>query len=166
MVDLTSFKGLKELGFEGFLTIAQLRNGRLDEIPREQGVYLVTSDPGFTAEFLEAGSGGYFKGRNPNVPVSVLQTNWIAGALVINVGKAGGAGSRSTLRRRLEQYLKFGKGMPIGHYGGRYVWQLNNADQLRICWKVTSDEPRDVERELIALFRTRHGARPFANLQD
>jgi len=51
---------------------------------------------------------------------------------------------------------------------GRYIWQLQDARELTVCWKVIGDkDPRDVEKQMIAMFKVEHGGRrPFANLKD
>ncbi|MEV5033964.1 hypothetical protein MRBLMC3_003217 [Sphingobium sp. LMC3-1-1.1] len=164
-MDFVSIDNLREHGFEGFLTVAELAE-RYREIPDAMGVYLVVTPDGFDPQYVERGTGGFFKGRDPNVSAAILSTAWVKGARVINIGKAGGASSSSTLRKRLRQYIRFGQGQAVGHWGGRYIWQLHGCHSLLICWKATEVEPRDVERDLIATFRKKFGARPFANLQD
>jgi len=64
--------------------------------------------------------------------------------------------------------MQFGQGKAVGHYGGRYIWQLQDAKDLVVCWKVTlDDEPRVVEKQMIEEFKAAHGGkRPFANLVD
>lgn len=65
--------------------------------------------------------------------------------------------------------MQFGQGEPIGHWGGRLIWQLKDAKDLIVCWKVLGkdEEPREVEKEMIQAFKKGHdGKRPFANLQD
>ena len=117
--------------------------------------------------FLAEGTGGYFKGRNPNVPVDVLECNWVQGTPVTYIGKAGGSTSNATLRSRVRQYLRFGQGNNVGHWGGRYIWQLENTDNLAVCWKfVTDEEPREIESRLIQMFISDFGKRPFANLSN
>lgn len=165
-MQFTSVDDLRRAGFEGFHTFATLRASRLAEVPRGWGVYAVIAEPRLEPQFLSVGSGGYFKGKNPNVPVAVLAASWVPETIVLNIGKAGGTGSSSTLQKRLDTYLKFGAGKPVGHYGGRYIWQLAGCEMLQLCWMVTEREPRDVERELIETFSRRYGKRPFANLQD
>ena len=60
---------------------------------------------------------------------------------------------------------KDGGGKPIGHWGGRYIWQLEGADELVVCWKPTADSaPREEERALLAQFIEMYGRLPFANL--
>lgn len=62
----------------------------------------------------------------------------------------------------------FGQGKPVSHWGGRLIWQLEDAKDLIVCWKVLEkEEPRNVEKEMIQEFKEQHkGKRPFANLQD
>ena len=62
--------------------------------------------------------------------------------------------------------MRFGSGKNVGHYGGRYIWQLADSDDLVVCWKCVEDSRR-VEAAMIAEFKKNHnGKRPFANLQD
>jgi hypothetical protein len=48
-----------------------------------------------------------------------LIANWVDGAEVVYIGKA------DQLKRRLTQFADFGGGKPIGHWGGRLIWQLH-----------------------------------------
>ena len=56
----------------------------------------------------------------------VLEAKWIGNAQVVYVGKG------DNLRRRLTQYADSGARKPIGHWGGRYVWQLADSADLRL----------------------------------
>lgn len=159
-------KELKQGGFIGFKMVKELRRNPY-EIPQSMGVYAVLYTDDIHPVFVERGVGGFFKGKDPNVSVSELETNWVENTDIVYIGKAGGMSSKATLQSRLIQYLKFGMGKNIGHWGGRYIWQLANADELVICWKPTDDEPREVEAKMIAQFKAEHqGLRPFANLTD
>ena len=69
------------------------------------------------------------------------------------------------IERRLRQYMQFGQGKQVGHWGGRYIWQLDDSDELLVCWKVTeSSIPREVEKELVRAFEKRYKKLPFAIL--
>jgi hypothetical protein len=158
---------LRKAGFEGFKTIKELF---LDdsEIPKVKGVYLVLHLKNTTPEFLSIGSGGYFKGKNPNISIEELKEKWIKHTIVLYIGKAGGENIKATLKSRLRQYLKFGLGKNIGHNGGRLIWQLKNSENLVICWKaLLGEDPAKHESDLIQLFKSKHNSsRPFANLKD
>jgi hypothetical protein len=79
-----------------------------------------------------------------------LSKNWVENSFVVYVGQAGGNDSAATLRKRLKQYLDFGKGKPVGHYGGRLIWQIQHHPEILIAWKVlTKDDPKIIERKLI-----------------
>ena len=159
---------LQAQGFEGFKTMGELMEGSRTQIPVQKGVYVVLRESESAPKFLTEGTGGFFKGKNPNVSIAELEANWVEGTPVVYIGKAGGAGSSATLQKRLGQYLRFGQGCNIGHWGGRYIWQLADSRDLVVCWKVlTSDDPREVELQMITEFKAAHGGnRPFANLMD
>lgn len=61
---------------------------------RRRGVYVVYRDSDEPPHFLEVSSGGHFKGKDPTVPVALLQSAWVSGVRVLNVGKAIGDGLR------------------------------------------------------------------------
>lgn len=164
MVNFNDLDKIKEFGFTGFERIREL-NFDSSVIPDKRGVYFVLIDNPKSASFVIPGTGGHFKGRDPNVSIEELANNWVTSSLVVYIGKAGGSDSSATLRSRLKQYLKFGQGKPVGHYGGRYIWQIQDSENLRICWKQTpTEEPRTVESNLITQFVSVYGKRPFANL--
>jgi len=164
-MNFKNIEELKELGFQGFKKMGDLF---LDSsmIPKTKGVYMVLKldeDP----EFLSVGTGGFFKGKNPNVPIAELKANWVADTIVVYIGKAGKEGSSATLNSRLKQYFGFGQGRDIGHYGGRLIWQLKGSENLVVCWNaLPREDPRMVEANLIREFVSKYSARPFANLAD
>lgn len=161
------FEEYKKQGFDGFKTIAELKRNDAC-IPEQGGVYLVLRGTLEAPKFLETGTGGHFKGKNPNVPLDELQRNWVEGADIVYIGKAGSKDGSATLRSRLRQLVSFGCGNNVGHWGGRYLWQLEDSNDLIVCWlPVIDKEPETVEKELIQSFKIQHsGMRPFANLRD
>jgi len=150
---------LKNTGFTGFKKISELF---LDSsiLPDTNGVYLVLNIDNKPTEFLTVGSGGHFKGKDPNFSLEKLETNWVDNTKVVYIGKA------TSLRSRLRQYLGFGQGKNIGHYGGRLIWQLKDSKDLVVCWKSLTTDPREYEAELIRQFVSVYGCRPYANLRD
>ena len=167
MIDFSTIAGLREAGFAGFASVQALCEARCKSIPEQQGVYLTVAQSGLVPKFLEKSPAGHFKGKDPTVPVSELKENWVPGAIVLYIGKAGGQKSKVTLKARIKQYLAFGRGIRAAHRGGRYVWQIEGAQRLMICWKPTPEkDSREVERVLIGAFKQVYGKLPFANLQD
>ena len=165
---MTEIDKLKAEGFQGFVRMRALMEGSII-LPDLPGVYVVLYTKGEHPQFLDEGTGGFFKQRNPNVALDELEANWVDNAQIVYIGKAGThtKPSSATIRSRLSQYIRFGLGQSVGHWGGRYIWQIRESQDLLVCWKPTEDEPRDVERAMIAQFKSaHHGCRPFANLQD
>ena len=164
---LTAVASLRKQGFDGFVTFAELRGGTRKKIPAVPGVYLVLRDLESCPEFLDVGTGGHFEGKDPNAPIPELKAKWVQGAVIVYVGQAG-SNSKGTLRKRIGQLIRFGQGKPVGHRGGRYIWQLRGAERLLVCWMNVADEdPRKVELELIEAFKSAYSGRlPFANLRS
>lgn len=165
-LDFKSIDNLRRNGFSGFVSVAALRQD-LTPIPDIRGVYMVVRQIGSRPQFRATGSGGHYKGTDPNVPNEELRKNWVEETCVLYIGKAGDEHSQATLRSRLRQYLQFGAGKPIGHKGGRYIWQLEDAEDLLFCWKpLPSGNPPKEEAALLAAFKRQYEGRlPFANLR-
>lgn len=166
-MDFDNLESIKHEGFTGFLTTYHLHESRGIEIPKEKGVYLILRLNQNPPVYLETNPAGRFKDKDPTVTKEVLLDSWVNETQVIYIGKAGSSNQKATLRSRLLQYMDFGFGKPVGHWGGRYIWQLEDAHELQVCWKPTIDESSEiVETRLICIFKERYGKRPFANLKD
>ena len=159
---LTTLDGFQSLGFEGFVSVKELRDGGTNGIPDKAGVYIVLTGPSSVPKFLRKSPAGHFKENDPTVPVKALKSKWVYDALALYFGM-----TRQSLRKRIRTLLLFGQGEPVGHRGGRYLWQIEGADGLLICWKPAPEgkDPRDEEADLIVQFEDLHGSLPFANLQ-
>lgn len=143
-------------GFAGWFSFPEVRDSSL--CPTSGGVYVVSYQGPHPTTFPDISPAGRFKGNDPTVDVASLTANWVADAEVVYIGKA------DQLRRRIRQFADFGAGKPIGHWGGRLIWQLPCPDLLKIAWWETPGRvPVEVEAELIASFRQQHGKPPFAN---
>lgn len=163
-MNFNNIKDLKECGFIGFKTVKELWDNR-SSIPKERGVYLVI-DPNYkNPKFISTGVGGFFKGKNPNVSISELKSNLVPNSRVVYIGKAGSLTGKATLNSRIEQYLRIGQTKNVGHWGGRYIWQIKNHSDLIFCWKPTPNEdPREIEKQLLQKYFQQYNKRPFANL--
>ena len=93
--------------------------------------------------------------------IAELTENYVYDPQTLYIGKA------TNLRKRVGDLLRFGEGEAVGHWGGRYLWQLDDSANFIIAWKSTPDcDPRAVEARMIQDFISLHGKRPFANLKD
>lgn len=155
---------LKQNGFVGFVSITNLTR-IISQVTNDGGVYVILRESDNQPCFLERGTGGFFKGKDPNVSKKELQKNWNDGSSIVYIGKAGHS---SGLRNRLTQLLRFGQGEPVGHWGGRLIWQLSDSSDLIVCWKVIQNkttDPEDVEKKMILEYKAEIGQFPFANLR-
>jgi hypothetical protein len=146
---------LTDMGFVGFVPLRALLP-RCADVPDLPGVYAVVLDTG-PAAFLARSVGGRFKGKDPTVPIHAVEAKWVDDTETVYIGRA------SRLRERLSLLARFGRGDAVGHWGGRYLWQLAALDDLRVCWRLASDAVK-AEHELLDSFEATMGALPFANL--
>ncbi len=150
----------KSEGFDGFIPVRILRESK-SIIPDMKGIYVVLRTSEDAPVFLEKGSAKVLEDKDPNVAEEVLAAKYVSGSQTVYIGKA------TNLRNRLGQLLRFGDGRCINHWGGRYLWQLADAEDLLIAWKViTSENPREVESRMLNDFKNRYGKLPFANISN
>jgi hypothetical protein len=146
---------LKELGFTGFLSLRALTRGAAP-IPSDAGVYAVTLES-TTHSFLDRSVGGHFTRSDPTVSLAALAAKWAEETATLYIGRA------SDLRKRVDLLARYGRGEPVAHRGGRYLWQLAEHAQLRVCWRPETD-PTRAETELLEDFESAVWQLPFANL--
>ena len=156
---------LRRKGFEGFVPVKKLREQYVGDVPTVPGVYVVLREESGPPKFLEVSRGGWFKERNPAVDIDVLVSKWIEGEPLLYIGKAD---QLTGLRGRIRALVQFGDNEPVSHWGGRYLWQLEESENLLVGWKRTPADvvARLVETEMLEQFMAEHGGRlPFANLR-
>ncbi len=154
---------LKAGGFAGFRAITALE---INRIPQKPGIFAVLRPEGFRPQFLARSTAGVFKKKNPSLPPAALAAEWVDGADVLYIGKAGpGSKGNRGLRRQIQEFIDFGRGKPPGHWDGRLIWQLAAADSLLIAWlELPPEQLNAAEARYHADFRALHGSLPFANL--
>ena len=152
---------LKLLGFEGFLPMGAVAT---DDLPAAPGVYAVICN-GFPVP-VRRSVGGWFKGKDPTQDVGALTRRLVPGADVLYFGRAEQNSPGRGLRKRVDELLRFGRGQAVGHWGGRYLWQLSNPFANLIAWlPVEAADVKATELRLLEEFRDEHGVLPFANLR-
>jgi hypothetical protein len=152
-----------EDGFSGYVSFTELRASGVSAVTPRAGIYIVVRRSTEKPTFLVESCGGRFKDREPAVACELLAATWIPEAPIIYVGKAG------SLLVRLTAYADFGVGKRVGHWGGRYIWQLADRDELLVAWKEcpAGETPETADAELVRDFKRAHdGRRPFANIAD
>lgn len=167
-MNFESLEEIKKAGFEGFVPILDLLQQGYKAIPRVPGVYFILRNNPVPPTYLKISPAYWLDGKDPTEPFSILEQNWVDGAIVIYIGKAGNIEGKTTLRERLKSYMHFGIGKKARHRGGKYIWQLKDSEELLVCWKqIVDEEPVNVETRLIRDFKEQHnGKRPFANRKD
>jgi hypothetical protein len=161
-MDELSREALEAEGFTGFLTFETLRSTGYGTVPVDAGLYAVLRPSVEPPLFLERSPGGRFKRRDPTVPVRQLEARWVEGCPIVYVGKA------TSLRTRVKAYGDFGAGRPVGHWGGRFIWQLGDSADLVVAWRraAAGETAPGAEAALLRRFKKRYGCLPFANIAD
>lgn len=158
-----SADALREGGFVGFVRFADLQTS---DVPQAPGVYAVVRPTDAPPTFLENSAAGRFKGKDPSIPVGALSGRWIIGAEVLYIGKSTiGSSGRRGLQKRLDEFRRFGAGEPVGHWGGRAIWQLADHDELLVAWNATDEDAATVESRMLRDFVEHYNRLPFANLR-
>jgi len=146
---------LEELGFAGFVPLLGAELAGL--VPSQSGLYVVLADTGGSPTFLDVSRGGRFKGRNPTVDRAILASKFVRGSEALYIGRA------TRLDQRIGLLARFGRGEPVAHWGGRYLWQIDKPESLRVAWRLEVD-PVEAEALLLDQFEVEFGRLPFANL--
>lgn len=151
-------------------TVEELHNGAINSIPSESGVYFVLMPKGFDLIVKDVTDGRKTtsKGKVASYPVDDLQRRILHygnrkkyNSQILYIGKS------DNLCDRIKQYIGFRYNDPglAPHNGGRSIWQLENNERLLFCYHVCrpGEDCEKMEKELLLLYKDRHGCYPFAN---
>lgn len=150
-------EALERSGFAGFI---RLSSAITADVPSAPGVYVIYRTDTTRPTFLPQSQAGHR--RDPSQSPDMVDREWVDGAQVVYIGKA------TALRKRIAQYRRFGASTSDAHWGGRYIWQLQDQADLLVAWRVTAaaETARAAETALIGHFMSRYrGRMPFANLR-
>ena len=156
-------EALTARGFSSWIPWSECPSG-LDVIDgSDGGVYVIFRNESVIPTYLSRSPAGTFRG-DPAVDRAVLDANWVSSAQVVYIGKA----NHGRLRKRLAEFIDFGRGGKRRHWGGRLIWQLEGSEDLLVAWRALPKTvvPKDEEDGMIAAFKLAFGERPFANNPD
>jgi hypothetical protein len=150
---------LEHYGFEGWIPL--ISAARSSHLPTSPGVYAVSYGGSRPSTWATDSVGGWHKGRSPSVKSPELDANWVDETDIVYIGKTD-----RTLAKRITEFARFGNGEPVGHWGGRLIWQLPEPSQLMIGWKALQLATAiSTETHLLTQFHAAFGKLPFANLR-
>jgi hypothetical protein len=121
---------LQDVGFNGFIPLL----GDLRHVPARPCIYTVVWDGSEEPNVVARSSGGWFKRKDPTVDVAVAEAKLVSGCETLYIGRAQNG------RDRLALLARFGRGQPVAHWGGRYLWQLQSSASAR-TGSVSSRQP-------------------------
>lgn len=150
---------LEARDFHGFRLVGRWPSW-IEQVPTAPGVYVVLRTEKTPPSFLRRSRGGRFRGRDPTVSTRRLKARWVDSTDLLYVGKA------DELKERITALCEFAKGRRVGHWGGRFLWQVRGHEAFLVAWLPSAGrDPFDVERCTLLEFKDRYGRWPFANIQ-
>lgn len=161
MTELSGFErtDLEASGFAGWFPVSEVSADDAN-VPVAPGIYVVFSQRRGPGEFLSTNPAGWHKDQDPTVPSTLLEERWIDDAGVLFLGHT------DNLSKRLTQLRRFSAGEPVGHYGGRLLWQVAFSGEFLVAWKETAaDDLAEEKKDFVRSFKSTFGRQPFANIQ-
>lgn len=152
---------LRSRGFEGFIRVHDFTPDP-QQVPTSPGVYAVVRPSADPPKFLDASPASWFKREDPTVALERLQAEFVPGVQTLYIGSA------ANLRERIGLLVEFSRAGPeksVFHRGGRLLWQIEDAQDLLVAWRVEPEGIGTVERDLVDEFEDIYGRYPFGNLK-
>jgi len=66
-------------GFSEPVTLVELRETRCASVPAHAGIYLIERELESSPQFRIPGTGGWFKGQDPNCALDIVEAKWVGG---------------------------------------------------------------------------------------
>lgn len=140
-------------------------------VPKKSGIYVAVYLKQEMPKFKEASEASLaWPDKKIDSSIDKLIFNWVnfknEEDNILYIGRANARSAKTNLRNRIRQYILFGQGKSITHYGGRYIWQIEELKDVAIYYK-EDDNPAKAEKELLKDFKNKYQEKlPFANLRS
>ncbi|MBX3195461.1 MAG: hypothetical protein KF727_10270 [Microbacteriaceae bacterium] len=156
-----SIDGLRDYGFVGFVPFRTWDRSMVGAQDAE-GVYAIVRSANPPSFLEDDGS----KPRSRSWSRSEVAARWVPRAEILYFGKAPlRTNLTDGVAKRLDEFHSHGYRTGKSHYGGRLLWQLKDAADLLVAWKLVPVGTAGlVESGLILGFVDEFGMPPFANV--
>ena len=144
--------GLKSAGFAGFHPLSETSQEEFEDVPDGPGVFVVLRESSQPPNFLH---------NDPTLPRNELYSRWVPDTPVLLVGRT------AQLRRRVERLAFRGAGRTATRWTGRVLWQLADAQNLRVAWLSLpqAEEGTQLRIRILNRFLDQFGRPPFGNIK-
>lgn len=140
-------------------------------VPEKSGIYVAVYLEDRMPKFKSSSEASQaWLDKKINATIDSLIFNWVNFSdkkdNIVYIGRANARSAKTNLRNRIRQFILFGQGKSITHYGGRYIWQIEDLENIAIYYK-DDEKPAKAEIDLLTDFKRKHKGRlPFANLRS
>lgn len=123
------------------------------------GIYLIGLPENFKKQpFNECSKLKMWKDRKVSVPIEELTNKWVENTDILYIGKS----ESKIVKKRIIEHFTFWNGNKTAAYGGRVIGQIPNFENLYV-WYLKCEQPKEIEKKLLKMFKNQYGKLPFAN---
>ena len=145
-----------------------------DIIPKESGIYLVECPENFKVVFCDYPTRKIKINEYYYASELTDKYNRTLNNKILNIAKADIRTRGGALNKRIKELMRFGYGEADNHCGGKAIWQIQNNEQLLVCWETLDkinkkrdkifDTAKSAENALIKYFYNKYNEYPLANM--